>query len=53
MQDELELWFEDEEIVRFCRETDRVLLTNDDFLEFDDHPGIFFPEEQRTPPGLP
>lgn len=51
VQDELEIGFEDEAIVRFCREANRVLLTNDDdFFEFNDHPGILFLDEQRTPP---
>ncbi|UWG51838.1 PIN domain [Halalkaliarchaeum sp. AArc-CO] len=51
VQDDLELGIEDAEIVRFCRADDRVLLTNDDdFFEFDDHPGILFLDEQRTPP---
>jgi predicted nuclease of predicted toxin-antitoxin system len=51
VQDELELGFEDAEIVSFCRESNRVLLTNDDdFFRFDDHPGILFLDEQRTPP---
>lgn len=30
VQDELELGFKDEAIVRFCRKTDRILLTSDD-----------------------
>ena len=34
VQDELELGFEYNPIVRFCRENHRVLLTNDDFFEF-------------------
>ncbi|AUX08407.1 hypothetical protein AArcSl_0761 [Halalkaliarchaeum desulfuricum] len=47
VQDKLDIGFEDEEIVRFCRETDRILLTNDDdFFEFGDHPGILFLDEQ-------
>lgn len=51
VQDELELGFEDAEIVAFCRESGRVLLTNDDdFFAFDDHFGILFVAEQRTPP---
>jgi len=51
VQDELELGFEDEAIIRFCREESRVLLTNDDdFFEFEDHPGVLFLAEQRTPP---
>ena len=51
VQDELELGFEDEAIVAFCRAHDLVLLTNDDdFFAFDDHPGILFLTEQRIPP---
>jgi predicted nuclease of predicted toxin-antitoxin system len=51
VQDEHEPGFEDEAIVRFCRETDRVLLTNDDdFFEFDEHPGVLFLDEQRASP---
>ena len=49
VQDELELGFEYNPIVRFCRENHRVLLTNDDFFEFEEHPGILFLDEQRTP----
>ena len=51
VQDELELGFEDIEIVRFCREHNRVILTNDDdFFEFDGRVGVIFLDEQRTPP---
>jgi predicted nuclease of predicted toxin-antitoxin system len=51
VQDELELGSEDAEIMTFCRETDRVLLTNDaDFFRFEEYPGILFLDEQRTPP---
>ena len=51
VQDELELGFEDEAIIRFCREESRVLLTNDDdFFEFENHPGVLFLAEQRTSP---
>lgn len=51
VQDELELGFEDAAILNFCRRTRRVLLTNDDdFFEFEDHHGILFLAEQRTPP---
>lgn len=50
VQDELELGDGDAEIVAFCRETDRVLLTNDDdFFEFDDC-GVLFLTEQGAPP---
>lgn len=51
VQDELDLGFEDAEIVAFCREGERILLTNDDdFFAFDDHPGVLFLTAQRTPP---
>jgi predicted nuclease of predicted toxin-antitoxin system len=51
VQDVLELGFNDREILAFCRENGRVLVTNDDdFFEFDKHPGILFLDEQRTPP---
>jgi hypothetical protein len=51
VQDELELGFEDEAIVQFCRQTDRTLLTNDDdFFVFDEHPGILFLDEQGASP---
>lgn len=51
VQDKLALGYKDAEIVSFCRETERILLTNDDdFFSFDDHPGMLFLTEQRTPP---
>jgi hypothetical protein len=51
VQDRLELGFEDGEIVSYCREADRLLLTNDDdFFAFDTHPGIFFVDDQRARP---
>jgi len=51
VQDKLELGFEDSAIIAFCRESDRVLLTNDDdFFQFDEHPGVLFLEEQLAPP---
>jgi predicted nuclease of predicted toxin-antitoxin system len=51
VQDALDLGFGDDDIMSFCRETDRLVLTNDeDFFDFDDHPGILFLDEQRTPP---
>jgi predicted nuclease of predicted toxin-antitoxin system len=41
----------DDRIVTFCRENGWILLTNDeDFLNRDDHAGVFFLDEQRTPP---
>ncbi|MFP8951756.1 DUF5615 family PIN-like protein [Natrialbaceae archaeon A-arb3/5] len=51
VQDELELGFEDAGIVTYCQDSERVLLTNDDdFFEFEEHPGVLFLVEQRTPP---
>lgn len=49
VQDALALGFSDSEIIQFCRNESRVLLTNDDdFISFTDHPGIFFLDEQMT-----
>lgn len=51
VQDELGLSTPDSEIIDYCNETGRVLLTNDDdFFTFDTHPGICFLEAQRTDP---
>jgi hypothetical protein len=50
VQDELEIRFDDEDIVAHCLERDRVVVTNDDFLEFADHGGILFVDDQRVPP---
>lgn len=51
VQDALELGYDDQRIVEFCRGQDRVILTNDDdFFEFDTHPGILFLDEQRASP---
>ncbi|ERH03142.1 MAG: hypothetical protein J07HN6_00146, partial [Halonotius sp. J07HN6] len=49
VQDELGLIMPNNEIIDYCNETDRVLLTNDDdFFSYDTHPGICFLEAQRT-----
>lgn len=41
----------DAAIVEYCRESGRVVLTNDDdFLTVDDHAGVLFLDEQRAPP---
>jgi predicted nuclease of predicted toxin-antitoxin system len=49
VQDELDLGDTDRTVLEFCRETDRILLTNDDdFFDFETHPGILFLDEQRT-----
>lgn len=51
VQDELGLSTPDSEIISFCNEADRVLLTNDDdFFAFETHPGVCFLEAQRTRP---
>jgi predicted nuclease of predicted toxin-antitoxin system len=51
VQDALELGDNDERIVEFCREGGRIILTNDDdFFEFNSHPGVFFLDEQRASP---
>ena len=51
VQDEFELGSEDRALIEFCRDRDRVLLTNDDdFFSFDDHPGVLFLTSQQTPP---
>lgn len=51
VQDDLDVGFDDTEIIESCRETGRVVLTNDeDFFAFDSHPGVLFLDSQRTPP---
>ena len=51
VQDELELGYQDSKIIDFCRESERLLLTNDDdFFSFGSHPGILFLHEQRASP---
>lgn len=51
VQDVLALGTEDSRIVSECRSNGWILLTNDDdFFEFEAHPGILFLSEQRTPP---
>jgi predicted nuclease of predicted toxin-antitoxin system len=51
VQDELELGFEDRELLQFCRDEERVLLTNDDdFFQFEDHPGILYLACQTASP---
>lgn len=50
VQDELTLGDDDSEVIDYCRREHRVLLTNDDdFFEFETHPGIFFLDEQTAP----
>lgn len=49
MQDEFDPATPDSELVRFCREEDRVLLTNDeDVFSFETHPGVMFLTEQTA-----
>ena len=50
VQDELELGFNDGDIVDYACETGRVVLTNDDDFLGMDHCGVLFVDEQRTPP---
>ena len=51
VQDELDLGDTDRTVLEFCRETDRILLTNDDdFFDFETLPGILVLNEQRTSP---
>lgn len=50
VQDELELGFDDGDIIDYCRDEGRMILTNDDdFFDFDDHPGVLFLTRQTTP----
>lgn len=54
VQDELELGFEDEAIVRFCRENHRVVLTNDDdFFTSRNTPEFCFSTNNGHHPGKP
>jgi len=47
---DVELGIGDDEVIEFCRAERRVLLTNDDdFFDFDSHPGILFLTHQTTP----
>ncbi|WP_135828717.1 DUF5615 family PIN-like protein [Halorussus halobius] len=47
---DVELGIEDGKIVDYCRAERRVLLTNDDdFFDFDSHPGVLFLAHQTTP----
>ena len=48
---DIELGIGDTDVIGYCREEVRVLLTNDDdFFDFDSHPGILFLARQTTPP---
>ena len=47
---DVELGIDDRDVIGYCREERRVLLTNDDdFFDFDSHPGILFLTHQTTP----
>lgn len=46
---DVELGIGDSDVIEYCREETRVLLTNDDFFGFDSHPGILFLAHQTTP----
>ena len=47
---DIELGISDVDVIEYCREDGRVLLTNDDdFFAFDSHPGILFLSHQTTP----
>lgn len=51
VQDELDIGFGDVELVQFCRDEDRILLTNDDvFFRFDDHTGVLLLVRQTAAP---
>lgn len=48
---DIELGIDDGEVIEYCREDGRVLLTNDDdFFDFDAYPGILFLARQTTAP---
>lgn len=50
VQDELDLGFDDSDIIDYCHNEGRVILTNDDdFFDFDDHSGVLFLTRQTTP----
>lgn len=50
VRDVLSVGDEDRDILSYCRNEQRILLTNDDdFFAFDAHPGIFFLDEQTAP----
>jgi predicted nuclease of predicted toxin-antitoxin system len=46
---DVELGISDREVIEYCRAESRVLLTNDDdFFDFDSHPGTLFLTHQTT-----
>lgn len=48
--EDIERGIDDSEVMQHCQEQGRVLLTNDDdFFDFDSHPGILFLVHQTTP----
>lgn len=51
VQDALAVGFEDDDIVAYCRNSSRVLLTNDeDFFDAETHSGVLYLTKQRTAP---
>lgn len=47
---DVELGIGDWDVIEYCREEQRVLLTNDtDFFDFDSHSGTLFLTHQTTP----
>lgn len=50
VQDDLELRFDDGAIVQYWREEGRIILTNDGFFRFDDHPGVLFLARRTAAP---
>ncbi|NEU57245.1 DUF5615 family PIN-like protein [Halorussus sp. MSC15.2] len=47
---DVELGISDTAVIDYCRAEGRVLLTNDDdFFDFDSHPGALFLTHQTTP----
>lgn len=51
VQDEFDQATPDDELVQFCREEGRVLLTNDeDFFSFETHAGVLYLTEQTASP---
>jgi len=46
---DVELGIGDSDVIEYCSEERRVLLTNDDdFFDFDFHPGVLFLNRQTT-----
>lgn len=48
---DIELGINDSDVIEYCRSERRVLLTNDDdFFDFDSHPGVLFLARQTAAP---